>query len=204
MPGSASAHPWQTRSVSELQDWTIVIPVKGTAASKSRFGPGDHRDLALAMALDTVEAAIAVGRVIVVTVGGAEFQSRGAIVVQDPGDGLVAAITAALAHAEGNTAVVLGDHPALTPTELREVLMLAHEHPLAMVADDDGTGTALVSALDGHAHHLAFGPSSRERHSAAGYVELEGDWPGLRRDVDLIDHLDGIVLGRHSREILGR
>ncbi len=185
-------------------DWTIVIPVKGTTAAKSRFGPGDHRDIALAIALDTVEAALAVAPVVVVTVGGAEFQSLGATVVQDPGGGLIAAITAGLEHTEGNTAVLLGDHPALTWSELRDALVRAQGHPLSMVADDDGTGTALVAALAGTPHRLAFGPESRVRHRDAGYVELDGDWPGLRRDVDLIDHLDGIALGRHSRGILSR
>ena len=39
--------------------WSVVIPVKGTSNSKSRFGTGDNRELAIAMALDTVCAALA-------------------------------------------------------------------------------------------------------------------------------------------------
>jgi 2-phospho-L-lactate guanylyltransferase len=191
-----------------MQNWTVVIPVKGTAASKSRFGPGDHRDLALAMALDTVEAALAVAPVVVVTVGGAEFQSLGATLVQDPSGGLIAAIEAGLAGLEGSTAVLLGDHPALQPDELRDALAAAEAHPLSLVPDDDGTGTALVAATAGAAHRLAFGPDSRALHRANGYVELDGSWPGLSRDVDLGEHLDqlaaaGLALGHHSHALLG-
>ncbi|MGX5679869.1 2-phospho-L-lactate guanylyltransferase [Schumannella luteola] len=196
----------QTRRV---QNWTVVIPVKGTAASKSRFGPGDHRDLALAMALDTVEAALAVAPVVVVTVGGAEFQALGASVVQDPGAGLIAAIEAGLEVVGSNSAVLLGDHPALRPAELEDALAAAEAHPRSLVADDDGTGTALVTALGGTPHDLAFGAGSRALHLDRGYVELAGDWPGLRRDVDLVEHLDalalaGLALGRHSRALAGR
>lgn len=186
-----------------------MIPVKGTTASKSRFGPGDHRDLALAMALDTAEAALAVAPVVVVTVGGAEFQSLGATVVPDPGAGLLPAIGAGLAGLDSHTAVLLGDHPALRAEELRDALLAAQHHPRSLVADEDGTGTALVAALEGIGHDLAFGTGSRSLHRERGYVELDGHWPGLRRDVDLIEHLEGLAevgleLGRHSRAFLGR
>ncbi|NYF11297.1 2-phospho-L-lactate guanylyltransferase [Leifsonia sp. AK011] len=188
-----------------MQDWTIVIPVKGAAvASKSRFGPGDHRDLALAMALDTVEAALAVAPVIVVTVEGAEFQSLGARVVQERGTDLNEAIEQGLAETSGNTAVLLGDHPALLPEELRAALMDATAHPLAMVADHDGSGTALVTALAGERHRLAFGVDSRAAHLANGYTELTGPWPGLTRDIDVPDHLDGLRLGQRTRDFLGK
>lgn len=186
-----------------------MIPVKGTAASKSRFGPGDHRDLALAMALDTVEAALAVAPVIVVTVGGAEFQSLGATILQDPGAGLIAAIEAGLEGVESHSAVLLGDHPALRPQELQDALAAAERNPRSLVPDDDGTGTALVAALRGARHDLAFGPGSRAAHRERGYAELEGQWPGLSRDVDLAEHLEelaiaGFELGRHSRALAGR
>ena len=67
---------------------TVVIPVKASAESKSRFGPGDHAELAKAMALDTVEAARRVAPVVVVTNAtyAAEFAALGATVVADPGE----------------------------------------------------------------------------------------------------------------------
>jgi 2-phospho-L-lactate guanylyltransferase len=66
--------------------WSVVIPVKGTSNSKSRFGSGDNSGLAIAMALDTVRAAVAadgVDEVIVVTSAGEPFLHTGAIVVAD-------------------------------------------------------------------------------------------------------------------------
>ncbi|MDH6181469.1 2-phospho-L-lactate guanylyltransferase [Microbacteriaceae bacterium SG_E_30_P1] len=186
----------------------MIIPVKGARqASKSRFGPGDHRDLALAMALDTVAAALVVAPVVVVTVGGAEFQSLGARVVQDAGLGLNAAIQSGLAVVDGSTTgtvALLADHPALQPTELREALAAAEEFERSMVADSDGSGTALVAARAGVGHDLAFGANSRAAHRARGYVELDGGWPGLRRDIDVPDHFGGLNLGPRTLEFVQR
>lgn len=189
-----------------MSDWTIVIPVKGTTASKSRFGPGDHRDLALAMALDTVAAALRVAPVVVVTVGGAEFQALGATVVQDHGGGLAAAIGDGLvaSPSDRRSAVLLADHPALQSSELSAALAAANLHERAFVADAEGTGTALLAAHAPTGHDHAFGAGSRAAHLARGYVELRGDWPGLRRDVDVPDHLDDLPLGPRTSEFLRR
>ncbi len=214
--------------------WSVVIPFKGTSNSKSRFGSGDNSGLAIAMALDTVWAALAadgVDEVIVVTSAGEAFLHTGAIVVADPladqNAGLSAAIDAGLAavgvstHAKPtdpaaapnpsaprdlalgrNRAVLLGDIPALRPAELSAALTEALGHPLAIVADSEGTGTTLATATAGHRHLLAFGPGSRLAHAAAGYVEISGDWPGLSRDVDTQSHLDALararMLGEHT------
>ena len=187
-----------------MTEWTVVVPVKSTGA-KTRFGAGDNRELALAMALDTVSAALAapgVARVIVVT--SASFPLAGVDIVPDPGTGLIGAITAGLDGVSGATAVLLGDLPALRPSELGAALEAAAGHPLSIVADADATGTALAAATPGHSHALAFGPGSRAAHVAAGYVELEGAWPGLRRDVDVAGHLDGLPLGPRTATLLHR
>ena len=167
--------------------FTIVIPVKGTPAAKSRMGTGDNSPLALAMALDTVEAALQVAPVVIVTADAEPFRALGARVIVDPGIGLNGAIAAALDQVSGPTAVLLGDHPALRPAELADALALASGHDRALVADADGEGSALTTSLG--AHDLRFGVDSRARHSAEGYVELAGDWPGLRRDVDTVEQL---------------
>jgi 2-phospho-L-lactate guanylyltransferase len=176
-----------------MTDWSIVIPVKGTVGAKSRLGaaPG----LALAIALDTVEAATATGaRVIVVSAAdAAPFESLGAEVIADAGGGLNAAARQGISHARGPVAVLLGDLPALQPAELEAALALAEAHELSMVADADAEGTAFVAALHGASHSLAFGRGSRAAHLAAGYVEL--DVPaasGLRRDVDTAEQLAGL------------
>lgn len=176
-----------------MTDWTVVIPVKGTAGAKSRLGAA--HELALAIALDTVAAASATSaRVIVVTAAdAAPFEALGAEVIADSGGGLNAAARQGISHARGPVAVLLGDLPALQPAELEAALALAEAQELSMVADADTEGTALVAALRGASHSLAFGQGSRAAHLAAGYVEL--DVPaasGLRRDVDTAEQLTGL------------
>jgi 2-phospho-L-lactate guanylyltransferase len=176
-----------------VKDWTIVIPVRGTSGSKSRLGAS--RELASAIALDTVAASVAagVGPVIVVTSAEAapEFEALGARSVFDEGAGLSAAIhTGILAAGPHRVAVLLGDLPALLSGELAEALELAEHHPLAMVPDADAVGTTLVTAIDSADHRPAFGAASRAAHLNAGYVELEiPAASGLRRDVDTAEQL---------------
>jgi 2-phospho-L-lactate guanylyltransferase len=176
-------------------DWTIVIPVKGTPSAKSRLG--GSAALAHAIALDSVEAALGAGRVIVVTSASssADFADLGAVVVRDGGGGLNAAIAQGIVAAGGSAvAVLLGDVPALQVSELAGALASAERHPLAFVPDADGDGTVLITALRAADHAPAFGPGSRAAHLAAGYVELEVPVDsGLRRDVDTAAQLAALA-----------
>jgi 2-phospho-L-lactate guanylyltransferase len=188
-------------------DWIVVIPVKGTADAKSRLGAS--RDLAMAIALDTVEAALGAARVIVVTTADAApvFAALGASVVEDGAGGLNDAIAAGVAAAgDGAVAVLLGDVPALSSRELASTLELAARHPLAMVADADEVGTVLITALHAPSHAPAFGGGSRAAHAAVGYVELAVPVAsGLRRDVDTPEQLralDPDALGARTRALL--
>ena len=186
--------------------FVIVIPVKGGASAKSRLG-GDaefRAALARAMALDTIEAALAVAPVIVVTGHelAADAAALGATVVADPGLGLNAAIEAGLGRVSTGaiTAVLLGDLPGLDPRELRAALAAA-KSDRNFVADADGVGTVLTVARTSHA--LRFGPHSREAHASEGYVELLEPWPSLRRDVDLPQHLEQLTSGARTLRMLG-
>lgn len=169
-----------------MPDWTIVVPVKGTVAAKSRLGASP--ELALAIGLDSVEAALVGAKVIVVTSRSIapQFEAIGARVILDANAGLNSAIAQGIAAAgAGPVAVLLGDVPALRSSELAHALELAEQHPLAFVADAESDGTVLIAARYSADHRPAFGLHSRAAHSAAGYVEL--DVPadsGLRRDVD--------------------
>lgn len=200
--------------------WSVVVPVKGTAAAKSRFGgdPETRSALALAMALDTVSAALAaeaVSDVIVVTSEsvGAQFESLGASVVHDSGTSLNAAVLRGIAAAAqgraANLALMLGDLPALAPQELDFALGLASVSPLTMVPDASSTGTTLLAALAGVSHIPAFGEGSAAAHSTSGYVALEiASGSGLRTDVDTLNDLDALLkapggsVGRHTRAVL--
>jgi 2-phospho-L-lactate guanylyltransferase len=199
-----------------VPDWTVVIPVKGTASAKSRLGASP--ELALAIALDTVAAAVDAARVLVVTssalassaiaprVIATQFEALGALVIADNDAGLAAAIAQGVAQAGDDfVAVLLGDLPALRSSELRSALELAEQHPLAFVPDADNDGTVLIAAHRATDHRPAFGVHSRAGHLAAGYLELNIPLDsGLRRDVDTGSQLAalGPRVGARTRALL--
>ncbi|MES2093068.1 MAG: 2-phospho-L-lactate guanylyltransferase [Actinomycetota bacterium] len=192
-------------SVLPTTEWVVVVPVKGTARAKSRFGAGDNSAMALAMAVDTVSAAMdaeGVAGVLVVTTAeaSADFDELGAFVIVQEAVGLGAAIELGIATAAEmaepgcGIAVLLGDLPALTPRELGEALRSARAYPRGMVADAAGDGTTLITASSGITHTPAFGPGSSAAHRIAGYMPLEASSSsGIRNDVDSAEGLASLV-----------
>jgi len=180
--------------------WSLVVPVKVLARAKSRLAvlAGPHREaLALAMAADTVAAALAcpeVGQVIAVTddaTAARALAGLGAVVTGDePDRGLNPALRhgAALAAARwpgSGIGALAADLPALRPGELSLALRAAERWEHAFVPDAAGSGTTLYAARPGARFRPRFGPRSAARHRAAGAVELS--LPGLaslRQDVD--------------------
>jgi 2-phospho-L-lactate/phosphoenolpyruvate guanylyltransferase len=181
-------------------DWTLVVPVKPAAIGKSRLAPfaGDRRtDLARAMALDTVGAALRchhVAEVLAVTQdpeSGAALAELGAVVVADEPHG---GLNAALAHGAfrawerrpgSPVGAMLADLPALRPAELEPVLEAALDYPHAFVPDAEEEGTTLYCATDRAAFAPRFGGPSRAAHRASGAVELVlPEIASVRRDVD--------------------
>ncbi len=194
----------------------LVIPVKTRHQAKSRLvtPPGvDHSALAVAMALDTVDAARScelVASVLVVTsddVIAEELRDDDRVsLLADPGTGLRAALAAGLAglEASARVGVLLGDLPALRPRDLDTALRAAAEWEGCFVPDASGNGTVLLAG-----HHLAprFGPDSARLHAQLGYVRLDLDLPRLRSDVDDETSLRAAValgLGRRSAAVLAR
>jgi 2-phospho-L-lactate guanylyltransferase len=188
-----------TTAAAPRAHWAVVVPAKRLALAKTRLRPlttadGDpsaHPDLVLALLADTVAAVLAcpvVGTVLVVTDdpdAAAEVTRLGARTVPDePDSGLNPALEHG-ARTAGRPAVAAlsSDLPALRPGELAAALTAAEAAPRCFVADVQGTGTTLLTAL---ATPLlpAFGHGSAGAHRAGGAVELRGDWPGLVRDVD--------------------
>jgi 2-phospho-L-lactate guanylyltransferase len=98
---------------------------------------------------------------------------------------------------EAPLAALNADLPALRARELAHVLQAAAEAPRAFLADADGTGTTLLSAMPGHALRPRFGPRSRARHAASGAAELLlSDAVSVRQDVDTeADLAAAVVLG---------
>lgn len=179
-----------------VRDWTAVIPVKRLSAAKSRLRgavpTARHADLALAMVLDTATAVLAgasVTELVVVTddpVTAAAVGELGARVVPDrPGADLNAAMRHGADEVAGLArfrAVLTGDLPALRPDQLDAALAGADRR--SFVADAAGTGTVLLTAPPGGPLDPRFGIGSAAAHAASGARPLDGDWPGLRQDVD--------------------
>lgn len=197
--------------------WWIVIPVKHPRRGKSRLQPPsgvDRVQLNAAMAIDTIEAAAtAVGRdrVIVVT-DLAALCPHGCVLVDDPGGGLNAAVRAGIAAATARSAsvepvaVLLGDHPALRPAELADALSRCARLPSAVVPDTDGTGTALLTALDPATMRPQFGPGSAAAHSRWARL-VDGVAESVTVDVDDAQSLQrarAIGLGSRTMAVLAQ
>lgn len=180
--------------------WSLVVPVKVLSRAKTRLaalaGP-DRAALALAMAADTVSAALRcpeVARVLVITgdrQAAAELRGLGAVIVtEQPGGGLNPALRQAAAKAgarwpRSGVAALTADLPALRPAELSGALRAAARWPQAFVPDAAGSGTTLYAVRPGTAFRPRFGPGSAARHQAAGAVPLtQPGLASLRRDVD--------------------
>ena len=182
-----------------MSDVGLIIAVKGLSAAKSRlselFSPADRERLVLAMLVDTLTAVAAAGSVQSITVvtpdpaAAAAARDLGAGVLDDPTpaghpDPLNNALRAAAqAIALPNLAVLHSDLPALTAAEVDRAVTAAQSHPRSFVADRHGTGTSALFAF-GTALDPLFGTGSAQRHRDGGAHQLDGDWPGLRCDID--------------------
>jgi 2-phospho-L-lactate/phosphoenolpyruvate guanylyltransferase len=183
-----------------VRNWSVVVPAKRLAVAKTRLRPltsgredadRAHRDLVLALLADTVAAAVtcpSVDAVVVVTddpAAAGVVRDLGARTVGDePDRGLNPALEHGARSASGPAVAALSsDLPALRPDELASALAAASGAVRAFVADAQGTGTTLLTAV-GTDLRPRFGARSAEAHLAGGAVPLSGDWPGLVRDVD--------------------
>lgn len=202
-----------------------MVPVKVAKAGKTRLsGVLDDRAraaLVRAMALDTIDAALAasgVGHVLVVTADPElRAQARRFGLVDEPvpsaasplDAAVLAGVSAARARVPGvSVGILLGDLPALRPVDLDAALDLASAAPLGFVADAEGTGTTMLTAARGATPLPHFGAGSAAAHAAAGHVPLSvARASSLRRDVDLPADLAEIArleLGVRTGALLAR
>lgn len=186
-----------------MGSWALVVPVKRLHLAKSRLSDvaGARRaDLALAMAADTVDAALRAPDVVaVVTVTDDEraeeqLAGLGAVVVADePDAGLNPALRhgASVARAYASAVGALSaDLPALRPEVVSTVLGQAAQHRVAFLPDLAGTGTTLYTTTTDVDFDPRFGDDSALQHRNAGAVELRADdATAARRDVDTRDDL---------------
>ncbi|WP_433605748.1 2-phospho-L-lactate guanylyltransferase [Prescottella agglutinans] len=193
----------------------VLIAVKELRLAKSRLAESlsaaDRTDLVAAMLRDTlatlVGAAIGTGPhsgITVVTPDPAVTAIADEYGVRhwpDPpraradASGLNAALVAAEAGLgvdpdETDLVALQADLPALRAGELLDALAAARRVGRAIVVDHTGTGTAALFACGpGTTLDPRFGSNSAARHIASGAHALDGDWPGLRQDVDTVADL---------------
>src|SRR5262245_31259962 len=204
--------------------WTVIVPVKRLRIAKTRLRGGlpgiEHDALVLAMALDTAAAALAspvVGRVAVVTsdaaVERAATDAGAEVIVDVPDAGLNPALAYAATVVRPKSATdtlpgvvaLAADLPALHTADRTGALRAAELAAQAsmrrfFVADAAGTGTVLLAVTRGGLLEPCFGAGSAAAHRASGAIELTGDWPTLRRDVDTAaDLAAAVVLGLGPR-----
>ena len=176
----------------------IVVPFRGSRG-KSRLGPladGTREALTLAMLGDVLAACDAVAPTYVVTGddGGREVALEfAAHVVDDPGDGLGAAVAAGLERVEEEPALVVNaDVPCVVPHDIRALERAIPVGGIAFVAATDGTTNALGLASRELFAPL-YGPGSADRfaaHAAAQSVDVvAATIPNLADDVDTVDDL---------------
>jgi 2-phospho-L-lactate guanylyltransferase len=173
----------------------VVIPYRGDA--KRRVPSPLRAALALAMLGDVVEAALGVGRTLVVT-DDPSVVPAGAEAVPDPGVGLGAAVGAGLERVTGHALVVNADLPAATPASLARLAAAG----LALVEAVDGTTNAL-SLPDPAVFAPLYGPGSAERfraHAPFHTVSI----PELAADVDSDADLERVAasVGPRTRALL--
>ena len=182
--------------------WSVVVPVKRLRLAKSRlYAVGrprpEHEELALSLALDTVAAALATTAVGAAVRGDRRPRGpggdggrrrRGARRTSPTPGSTRPSRTAPPRRCGGprsdGVALLSADLPALRPAELDAALAAAAGHEAAFVADARGTGTTLLATAPGRPVEPRYGRASAVAHRAAGAVELSGDWPSLRHDVD--------------------
>jgi 2-phospho-L-lactate guanylyltransferase len=182
-------------------EWTVLIPVKATDRGKSRIDlPAPLRkELALAMALDTVSAAARSAPVVVVVEDArdaARLAAVGNVAVHRTSvtglnesilDGLKALAAGGL---RGGVAVLPGDLPGLRADELTDALLRCRPHRFAVVADHQGVGTTLLAAADPTALQPRYGPSSFRSHVLAGATPIQlPAGSSLRWDIDTLADL---------------
>ncbi|WP_109492809.1 2-phospho-L-lactate guanylyltransferase [Mycobacteroides chelonae] len=185
-------------------DFGVIIAVKNLATAKSRLAPSlpapERERLVLGMLTHAISVAFSAARTVAVIspdpAAKAAAGEAGARFIfddtpeghPDPLNNALRGAATQLRAASPNLVVLQADLPAVTAQEFAAAMQAARSHARSFVADRHGTGTAALFSTDGELNPL-FGIDSARRHRDSGAVELAGDWPGLRCDVDTPEDL---------------
>lgn len=204
-----------------MPGWTVVVPAKPWHLAKTRLRLRNRADLARAFTLDVLAVVAATPEVDRIVLVSAERElivvarRLGAALVADRplllSEGLDAAADlgrrwAVRSAPRSPVAVVPADLPSLTPAGLGHALQVLSVHERGFVPDLGDGGTTVVTASAPRALVTRYGRESAMRHVRAGLVRVDAVDPGVRRDVDLLEHLGqahSFGLGRHTRAETG-
>ena len=187
---------------------SVVIPFRGTDPKRrlDRLDPVTRSTLAAAMLADVLEAASAVGPVLVVAATAPPLPDEVGLVA-DPRRGLGAAVRAGLDAATERSfqppfLIVNADLPCATARDLLALAGAVPEAGLALVAAADGTTNALGLA-DERLFEPVYGPGSAARFARLA-ESRQLDTPNLRDDVDTLADLARVArrVGEHTRRVL--
>lgn len=204
-------------------DVGLIVAVKRLSAAKTRLASAFPSDVlegvVLAMLIDTIIAASSVMSVRAITVvtpdavAAKTVRELGARALVDPTpqghpdplNNALSVAEAAIRAETPNVGVLQGDLPALQPRELAEAIARARRNRRSFVSDRHGTGTSALFAF-GVPLVPEFGTDSARRHRLSGAVELTGEWPGLRCDIDTPGDLAtalGLGVGTVTKNTVG-
>lgn len=194
--------------------WVVVTAVKSLDAAKTRLALAapQRRDLACAMALDTIAAAAgcrAVAAVLVVTANdhvarlvarlgasaGPTADASVHVLADEPGGGLNAVFSyglgvAATAYPDHAAAAMPADLPCLDSDGMGLALGLSGAHASAVVPDANGTGTVLLTQPTHNLVRPRFGTRSFAAHVAAGARPIiDPRLRPMRHDIDTLRDL---------------
>ncbi len=192
---------------SRVVEVVVLVPVKSLHRAKTRLrsslGTGTE-DLAMAMAMDVVAAALDCGSASCVVVVSqdrsvlAESRAAGAqVIVEPPGSDLNTAVRRAaesVRKRSPQSAVLVqpADCPCVTGADFeRLVPEVEQTGRLLFVSDVHGVGTTTLAAPAGMALRPRYGDDSRRAHREEGARELSGTrWRRLSLDVDTPNDLE--------------
>ncbi|MUM16799.1 2-phospho-L-lactate guanylyltransferase [Mycobacterium sp. CBMA 623] len=182
----------------------MIIAVKNLSTAKSRLAPSlpapERQRLVLGMLTHVISVAFTAAQTVAVVspdpAAKAVAGEAGALFIfddtpeehPDPLNNALRNAASQLRASSPNLVVLQADLPAVTPEEFAAAMQAARAHSRSYVADRHGSGTAALFSTDGDLNPL-FGVNSAQRHQDSGAIELTGNWPGLRCDVDTPEDL---------------
>ncbi len=204
-----------------MTDWTVLVPIKPWALSKSRLcvDPESTAVLARAFAQDVMAAVYGSRHTGTIVIISAEAEALplsrkyGAVVLQDrpllTPDPLNQAVMSGVHWAQrmraaSPLAVVPADLACMTTEDFDNALDLLGQRDRSYVPDTSGNGTTILASRIPAQIVPSYGPDSAHQHSTNG-AWVSTAHARVRHDIDTLDDLDlaeQLGVGKHTAAAL--